>query len=185
LAIGHREGERIIVDLVRSRPPRFNPEATTAEYADLLQSAYSIREVRGDKFSGDWASNAFAKFGIDYQRAEKPKSQLYLEAEGPLNTQRVELPNREPLITQLKSLVRKTRSGGRDSVDTDSGQSEDEANVVAGLIDLLAPYDVGQMSFGVVEHDVYPRDDGSGGDSILTGSMFRSFVKGLQKRRTE
>jgi len=134
IALGRLEGEKIIIDVIRSRAPKFNPEDVTREYCDLLKS-YGIGQVVGDKFSGDFASNCFAKFGISYVRAEKTKSECYLEAEGIFNTARVGLPNRETTISQLKALVRKVRSGGRDSVDTDSAQGhEDEANVVAGLI---------------------------------------------------
>jgi hypothetical protein len=137
VAIGHLEGQKIVVDVIRSRRPKFNPEEVTAQYSELLKS-YGIGRVTGDKFSGDWASNAYAKFGILYERSEKTKSECYLEAEGPFNTGRVNLPNREAAIVQLKGLVRKARSGGHDSVDTDAGQPEDEANVVAGLIWLLS-----------------------------------------------
>ena len=136
LAIAHLENEKVIVDLVRSRAPKFNPDEVTAQYCELLEN-YWIDSVIGDKFSGDWASNSFAKHGIKYERSEKTKSELYLEGESPFNTERIDIPDKELAITQLKNLIRKTRSGGKDSVDTDSGQSEDEANVIAGVIYLL------------------------------------------------
>jgi len=136
-AIGHKEKERIIVDLIRSRPPKFNPDEVTAQCCDLIKT-YGISRVYGDKFSGDWASNSFNKNDIEYERSEKTKSELYLEAESPFNTERVDIPNKELAINQLKNLIRKARSGGKDSVDTDSGQPEDEANVIAGVIYLLS-----------------------------------------------
>jgi len=136
IALGHLENEKIIIDLVRSRAPKFNPDEVTRQYCELLES-YSIDSVIGDKFSGDWASNSFAKYGIEYERSEKTKSELYLEAESPFNTERVDIPDKELAITQLKNLIRKTRSGGKDSVDTDGGQPEDEANVIAGVVYLL------------------------------------------------
>jgi len=136
LAIAHLENEKVIVDLVRCRAPKFNPDEVTAQYCELLEN-YWIDFVVGDKFSGDWASNSFAKHGIKYERSEKTKSELYLEGESPFNTERVDIPDKELAITQLKNLIRKTRSGGKDSVDTDSGQPEDEANVIAGVIYLL------------------------------------------------
>jgi len=136
IAIGHLENGKVIIDVVRSRAPKFNPEEVTSQYCELL-GEYGIVEIIGDKFSGDWASNSFAKHGIRYERSEKTKSELYLEAESPFNTKRVDLPDKELAITQLKNLIRKTRSGGKDSVDTDSGQPEDEANVIAGVIWLL------------------------------------------------
>lgn len=156
VAIGHLEDSRIVVDVVRSRPPKFNPEDVTREYS-LLLTNYRINTVRGDKFSGDFALHAYAKNDITYERAEKPKSALYLEAEGSFNTGAVNLPNRAVLIEQLKSLVRKVHAGGRDSVDTDSGQPEDEANVVTGLIELLSARasGVGRAYVGFSKHSFY------------------------------
>jgi len=136
LAIGHEENERIIIDVIRSRKPPFNPEEVTFQYCELLKQ-YKIDSVTGDKFSGDWASNAFNKYGISYERSEKSKSELYLEAESIFNTGRMDIPAKDPLLSQLKMLVRKTRSGGKDSVDTDSGQPEDEANVLAGVCSMV------------------------------------------------
>jgi hypothetical protein len=161
VALGRVEGEKIIVEAVRSRAPKFNPEEVTREYAELLKS-YGIHEAYGDKFSGDFALNIFAKNNITYKRAEKTKSELYLEAEAAFNAGRVELPNRETMLTQLKALVRKARSGGRDSVDTDTGMPEDEANVVCGLIDLLKLEENSGAAVGTLPYSVYPDD---GGDS--------------------
>ena len=136
LALGHLEDGKIVVDVVRSRSPKFNPEEVTAQYCELLKQ-YKIYRVYGDKFSGDWALHSFAKHDIRYNRSEKTKSELYLEAESPFNTGQVELPDKALLKEQLKNLVRKTVSGGKDKVDTDTGQPEDEANVVAGIVHYL------------------------------------------------
>jgi len=65
----------------------------------------------------------------------------------------VDLPDKEILITQFKNLVRKVRSGGKDSVDTDSGQPEDEANVTAGVIYLLSLKENDGPAFGVASRD--------------------------------
>jgi len=139
MAIAHLEGEKIIIDVVRSRAPKpkFNPLAVTEEYCRLLKS-YGVSSVEGDKFSGDMALNEYAKHNVDYKPAGKSKAEIYLEAEGIFNAGRIEIPDREVLITQFQSLVRKTRSGGRDSVDTDSGQPEDEANVICGVAVMIA-----------------------------------------------
>lgn len=136
IGIGHLEHGKVIIDLVRSQRPKFNPDEVTSQYCDLVKD-YGINKVYGDKFSGDWASNSWASKNINYERSEKTKSELYLEAESPFNTEIVDLPDKELPISQLKNLIRKTRSGGKDSVDTDSGQPEDEANAIAGVIWLL------------------------------------------------
>lgn len=157
VAISHTETGKAIIDVVRSRAPKFNPDEVTFGYCELVKR-YKISEVCGDKFSGDWASNSWAKHGIDYVRSKKTKSELYLEAESPFNTERVDIPDRELAISQLKNLIRKTRSGGKDSVDTDSGQPEDEANVIAGVVYLL---------LGEEGEDVGPSWAGTGADLEL------------------
>lgn len=136
LTIGHLEHETVVIDVVRSRPPKFNPDELTAQYCKLL-TGYGIREVTGDKFSGDWSLNSYAKHNIGYERSEKTKSELYLEAESLFNTERISIPNREKLLTELKNLVRRTRSGGKDSVDVQGSEHDDEANCVVGCCLLL------------------------------------------------
>lgn len=149
LAIGHRDGGRVNIDLCRSRSPKFNPEEVTRQYSDLLR-LYRVGSVTGDKYSGDWSLHGFGSCGVGYIRSEKTKSQLYLEAEGIFNSGQIEIPNRKTLIEQLRGLVRRTRTGGQDSVDSDAGQPEDEANVVCGLAAMLGqwrPQRKGKVSF--------------------------------------
>jgi len=157
LAIGHKEGDRIIIDVVRSRKPKFNPLEVTSQFCTLL-SQYGIKKVKGDKFSGDFASNLFNKHSISYERSEKTKSELYIEAEALFNTQRIELPGKEPALSQLKMLVRKTRSGGRDSVDTDSGQPEDEGNVICGAAVNMEKVKKAGFGVGPSMEEIWPND---------------------------
>ena len=131
MAIAHSENEKVIIDVVKSRAPKFDADEVTGQFSTLIKE-YGVGEVQGDKFSGDIASNRFIKCGLNYIRAEKTKAELYLEAERVFNTGKIEIPSREVLVAQLGSLVRKTRSGGRDSVDSDGGQPEDEAKAVSG-----------------------------------------------------
>jgi len=177
IAIGHLENEKAIIDVVRSRRPKFNPSEVTAQYSSLVKG-YGISEVIGDKFSGDWASNSWAEHDIEYKRSEKTKSELYLEAESPFNTERVELPNKDLAITQLKNLVRKTRSGGKDSVDTDGGVPEDEANVIAGCIWLLMQGESDSGFAEMVGPPVYGDDDEGDGE-------FKSFDDWMDRSKWE
>lgn len=151
VCIGHMEGERAVIDLARSRFPKFNPQQVTKEACELLMK-YGIHSVMGDKFSGDWAANSFAEHGVFYERSPKTKSELYVEVESFFNTERIELPNKELCLQQFKSLVRRVRSGGKDSIDADV--PEDEANVVAGVVWMLinAKYEKAlPISFGIAE----------------------------------
>lgn len=80
IAIGHREDDRIVIDVIRGRSPPFDPATVAAEYAALATTAgYRCSEVIGDNFAGEWVAAAFRDPGTGYRRAEHPKSVLYLE----------------------------------------------------------------------------------------------------------
>lgn len=89
MAIGHPEQERVIVDLIEAR--KGTPAAIVAEYADLLK-AYGVRRVTGDRYAGSWPADEFEKHGIRYDHAEKPRSELYIDALPAMRSGRVELP---------------------------------------------------------------------------------------------
>lgn len=179
VAIGHLENNRAIIDVIRSQAPKFNPDEVTSQYCELLKQ-YRISRVYGDKFSGDWSSNSYESRDVHYERSEKTKSELYLEAESPFNTESVDLPNRELSITQLKNLIRKTRSGGKDSVDTDSGQPEDEANVIAGLIYLLTQKKGSEGAFAVSDVGLGDIWGDSRDDYYGSAEHFKSIVDRME-----
>jgi hypothetical protein len=130
LAIGHREDDVTVIDVLRAR--RGVPAEITAEYAELLKS-YNIRKVTGDKYAGSWPGDEFEKHGIGYSPSEKPKSGLYLDLLPALNSGRVELPPDDRLVNQLLGLERRTARSGKDSIDHAPGGHDDRANVIAGL----------------------------------------------------
>jgi len=49
IAIGHLEGEKIIIDVIRARQPKFNPGEVTTQYCQLL-GEYSIFSAMGDRY---------------------------------------------------------------------------------------------------------------------------------------
>lgn len=133
ICIGHIKNAKVIIDVVRSKNPPFDPETQTQEYSDLLHK-YRITRVTGDSFSGDWCSRSYQKNNIFYEKSEKSKNEIYLECEGSFNCGNVELPPHDTLQRQLKLLIRSPRSGSRDRITTIGGQSEDEANVCCGTV---------------------------------------------------
>jgi hypothetical protein len=135
LAVGHREDDTAVVDVLRAR--RGVPAEITAEYAALLK-VYGIRKITGDKYAGSWPADEFKKHDIEYSASEKPKSGLYLDQLPALNSGRVELPPDDRLVNQLIGLERRTARGGRDSIDHPRGGHDDRANVVAGLVSFIA-----------------------------------------------
>lgn len=134
LAIGHRQGELLVVDLVRGR--KGNPAAITADYAETLH-AYGIKAVAGDRYAGEWVPTEFARHGITYKPAGGTRSELYATFAPALNSGRVELPPCDVLARQFAGLERRTSRSGRDQIDHAPGGHDDRANAVAGLVALL------------------------------------------------
>lgn len=137
LAIAHREGKCVILDVVRERTPPFSPESVVEGFAKTLKS-YGISEVRGDRYGGEWTAEAFRRHGIEYRPAKKTKSELYRDLLPRINSGEVDLLDNEKLISQLVNLERRTARGGRESIDHPPGAHDDVANAVAGVFDMVA-----------------------------------------------
>ena len=137
MALGHREGDRIVLDLIRERKPPFSPEATVAEFCETLRR-YGVSTVTGDRYAGEWPREQFRKLGVNYRISEKPKSDLFRDLLPVLNSHRVDLIDSEKLINQLVGLERRVSRGGRESIDHAPHAHDDLANAVAGAISLLA-----------------------------------------------
>ena len=137
LAIAHEQDGVAVLDLLREVKPPFSPEAVTGHFAETLQ-AYGLREVTGDRYGGEWPRERFQTHGINYQLADRPKSDLYRELLPMLNSGKVELLDSRVLHAQLAGLERRTARGGRDSIDHARGAHDDLANAAAGALLLAA-----------------------------------------------
>jgi hypothetical protein len=135
LALAHVEGERVILDVARRWPAPHDPAQVVGEMAGIIKS-YGLRRVTGDRYAGAWPEQEFLKHGITYQAAAKDKSTLYLELLPLVLSGRVELLDLKRLANELRDLVRRPRSGGRDSVDHPPRSHDDLANAVAGAVTL-------------------------------------------------
>lgn len=131
IAIGHRDGDAVIVDAVRGL--HGSPAEIAKEYAAFLQS-YGIRRVVGDRYAGRWPRDEFQKHGIRYDVSDLDRNGLYLELLAALNSGCVELPPDQKLARQLLALERRTGRSGRDMIDHPPGGHDDLANAVAGLV---------------------------------------------------
>jgi hypothetical protein len=135
LAIGHAEGEKIIIDALRERRPPFNPSDVVEEYSSLLK-AYGVSRIEGDCYARCWPRAEFRKHGVAYEPCGRPKSSLYLEMLPLLNGGRVELLDHPRMASQLIALERRTSRSGKDSVDhpAGAGSRDDLINSVAGVV---------------------------------------------------
>jgi hypothetical protein len=137
LAVGHREGDVVVVDAIRERRPPFSPDDVVDEFSALLTS-YKITRVSGDRYAGEWPRARFRDRGIGYETAERPKSDLYRDLLPLLNARRIELLDDRKLSAQLCGLERRATRAGRDSIDHAPNGHDDVCNAVAGCASLLA-----------------------------------------------
>jgi hypothetical protein len=121
---------------MREQRPPFNPETVVADFASLIK-AYGSTEVTLDRYGGETFVRLFQSNGIKAQHSEKTKSEIYLELLPLLNSNRIQLLDIRKLIAQLCSLERRTRTGGRITVDHPPGAHDDLINSAAGSL-LLA-----------------------------------------------
>ena len=135
MAVAHRDHEStaIVIDCVKEAVPPFSPEDVVRSFAGILKY-YGAREVRGDRYGGDWVRERFSKAGITYYAASKPKSDLYQHLLPLLHSGQIVLPNHTRLLNQICGLERKTRAGGRDSIDhgPQPNVHDDLSNCAAG-----------------------------------------------------
>jgi hypothetical protein len=140
LAVSHAEPQRdgqavVVLDHLSERRPPFDAEQTVREFAATLHR-YKIGVVCGDKYAGEWPSQAFARHGVAYVPSERSKSELYLEVLPMFSSGRVRILDHVRLLAQLCGLERRTARSGRDSVDHGPGanQHDDLANACAGAL---------------------------------------------------
>ena len=139
LAISHREGQSVVVDLVRERRPPFMPSQVIDELVPLLKS-YRISKVVGDKWAGGFPPEAFQRGGIRYEPSKQAKSDLYRDALPLLNSGRIVLPKNDRLFNQLVSLERHVARGGHDVIDHPRDQHDDVANAAMGAAVLAGTF---------------------------------------------
>jgi hypothetical protein len=137
LAIGHREGDAMIVDAIRERKPPFSPDDVCAEFAALMKS-YRVTTVTGDRYAREWPRERLASYDIGYEPAERPKSDLYRDMLPLINGRRLDLLDDKRLINQLCGLERRTTRAGKDSIDHAPNGHDDVINAVAGCASVLS-----------------------------------------------
>lgn len=131
LAIAHKEGELVVVDGVWGK--HGSPAQITADFAEILKQ-YRVGRVTGDRFSGRWVRDEFAKHRIDYSVSDKNRSELYLTFLAIINSGACVLPPDVKMQRQFAALERRAVRGGRDMIDHPTNAHDDLANAVAGAV---------------------------------------------------
>ena len=144
LAIAHKDEDegKIILDRLEEKRPPFSPQDVVKEFSETLRE-YDIYQVTGDKYAGEWVVRAFEGEDINYISSDLNKSEIYLNFEPLMAQGVVELLDNVRLRNQLRSLERRTRSGGRDAIDHPQGLHDDLANATAGACVLAAKDEYG------------------------------------------
>ncbi|MGI8853623.1 MAG: hypothetical protein ACR2GC_10120 [Methyloceanibacter sp.] len=132
MAVAHKEGDRVLIDATREVKPPFSPNDVTAEFARLAKS-YRVRWAYGDKYAGDWVTEAWRAHDVGFRHSEWTKSQLYGDLLPLLNATQIMLLDDERVVNQIAGLERRQKFGGRaGSIDHPERGHDDIANVVAG-----------------------------------------------------
>lgn len=175
VAVAHQEtGGRVVLDSARAFVPPFQPSDIVRQCTETL-SSYGLSSVTGDAYAAAWVSDEFRKCGVTYQHSELPKSGIYLEALPLFTSGMVELLDAPLLRTQLLLLERRTRAGGRDTVDHPRGAHDDIANSALGALRLAA-----KLRYAGASDDEIP-----GGRHIrgIDESPFERFARQTGQRR--
>ena len=132
-AIAHAEGERVILDRVFEWSAPYSPADCVDELVSYLK-AYSIKSIVSDAYSSGWAEQEWRSHGINYVKADKDKSAIYLSALPMLTSGTVRLLDSKRLFDQLVNLNRETGKGGRDMIVKQRGSYDDVANAATGAL---------------------------------------------------
>lgn len=132
LGVCHEENGLFVIDLARAWKPPFSPENVVGEIAAILRR-YGLTSVFGDRYAGQWVSEAFLKQGIGYHHASD-KSSIYLESEPLFATGKVRLIDNPAMMNELRQLERRVSPGGRDKVDHPPRGHDDLANAACGAL---------------------------------------------------
>lgn len=135
LAISHKDSNtgKIILDVLREARPPFKPDSVVEEFSQVLKQ-FEIAQVESDRYAGEWVTSSFRDHGIMVEPAKLSASEIYLAALPLFSNASVELLDNKRLVSQLRGLERRTRSGGKDLVTHYPGGHDDLANSACGVI---------------------------------------------------
>jgi hypothetical protein len=124
IACRDQDGRAVLCCLREARPP-FSPASVVADFARTLK-AYHIDRVVGDRWGGEFVREPFRSHGIEYQLADRPKSDFYRDLLPLINSGKVELLDNARMISQLCNLERRVSRAGKDSIDHPPGGAHDD-----------------------------------------------------------
>jgi hypothetical protein len=139
LAIAHLDGDRIVIDVIRERQPRFVAADVIKDYADLLRS-YCISAVMGDAFGGGMYADEWVRNGIEFRKCRYDTSDNYRRALPLFMAKRPVLLDHAKQRLQLAGLERRI-TGGHERIEhpqTASAHDDIAASVCGVLVAALS-----------------------------------------------
>lgn len=104
--------------------------------------SYGITQIVGDRFGGNFVTDAFQRAGIRYLAADRDRSRFYLDLVPLVNAQQAVLLDHPLLLKELRGLERRRLASGKDRVDhrASGGAHDDAANSAAiALVTAVRP----------------------------------------------
>ena len=150
LAIGHKEGDKFVIDVVRGKQGPFDPYALTKEYCDLCRQ-YRIGTVYTDRYAAEWVAQAFRDAGMIHATIDLNTSELFQEVEPVFMRGLIELPPHEISIREFRLLERRL-GNVKEAIGHPRGVHDDHANAIAGVVRVLGAYR-GFVGFGADVHN--------------------------------
>lgn len=155
LAIAHKDSNtsKVVLDCLREARPPFVPKEVVQDFSQVLKS-YGVTQVESDRYAAEWVNSSFRDHSIMIENSELPASEIYLNFLPLISNGSVELLDSKRLVSQLRGLERRARSGGKDLVAHYPGGHDDLANAAAGacvLASKIDSYRLPSPSLGLVE----------------------------------
>ena len=135
VAIGHRDGKRLVVDLIDAVAGPFAPPTIVARFAETLKR-YRVKQVHGDKYAAEWPVAAFSDVGIEYRPALLSKSEIYAEVLPLFSQGAIQLPPDRRMLVQFAQIERRASPSG-DKFDHPTRGHDDRSNAIAGVLAML------------------------------------------------
>jgi hypothetical protein len=169
IAIGHKEDNKFIIDVIRGRPGPFDPQEVTREYAALCRD-YKVQTVIGDLYGAQWTQQAWRDHNMTYAASDLSASMLYLEVLPLFSRGLVSLPDHPVLLRELRLLERIPGRVGKDQVTHPRNCHDDLANATCGCLRTLANYLGYNLDSGWLDEGD-SKDQRSVGAMMLSGYM--------------
>ena len=178
LVIAHAEDDKVVLDLLREKRPRFVPRDVVREFANLLK-AFNVLEVYSDGFAGGFHASEWTDNGILFKSSERTTSENYLFWLPMLLARRARLLDNSTLRSQTTSLERYLPPSGHETVrhPQTASSHDDVCASAAGAMVLAGDRTQFRSNYDWVSGpDNAPNEDTSVGDELWRQSQLRSYL---------